>query len=131
MKHAKKALTTVIISFIIVNLVVWLIKSFLIRYGFDINFILAANCLLFVMSICSSLIFLKAIRSLNVQAFIRGIYTSMLLKLFVCMISISIYLIMLHGSINQPALFTSMALYILYTTLEVSASMKAVRNKDA
>lgn len=69
----------------------------------------------------------KGIRSPDPQKFVRGVYASMMIKMFICMIAILIYIVLNKKNINKPALFTSMGIYIFYTVIEVSGLMKAAR----
>ena len=131
MNKVNKALRSIIIVFVLVNIIVLISKNFLLQYNFNIRFLLVANCVLFMISIFSFFIQRKALMSSNPHAFVRGVYSSMLIKLFVCIIAITIYIVTSSGKVNQPALFTSMGLYILYTAVEVSGSMKALQKKDA
>ena len=121
----------VLFLFVIVNVIIFLLKDVMARHDFDINFILIANLLLFVLIGFSMMVQLRSLHSANNHAFIRGVYTSMMIRMFVCMIAVFIYIYSMSGKVNKPGLFTAMGLYILYTAVEVNALMKAVRNKNA
>jgi hypothetical protein len=111
-----KKFIPVIALFVFINLPILLFKTFLIESGFEINFLLIANALLFLLTS-------------NVNAFIRGIYSSLLLKMFVIVAAIFIYIYITGGKVNKPSLFTSMAFYLLYTFIEVVQLMKLARKK--
>ncbi len=66
--------------------------------------------------------------SAGTPAFLRSVYSAMMLKMFVCIIVFFIYA-WLAGNINQPALFASMGLYVIYTAFEVGALMSILRKK--
>ena len=130
MKHPLiKKLIHVLSLFIFVNILLLIFKSILTGYGFDVNFILGANVVLFLLSLSGFFIQTKGVRSSNINAFIRGVYSSVLLKMFIIMAAILIYILAAGGNVNKPALFTSMAIYILYTSVEVIQLMKIVRKK--
>jgi hypothetical protein len=130
MKHPLiKKLIPVLSLFIFVNILLLIFKSILTGYGFDVNFILGANVVLFLLSLSGFFIQTKGVRSSNINAFIRGVYSSVLLKMFIIMAAILIYILVAGGNVNKPALFTSMAIYILYTSVEVIQLMKIVRKK--
>jgi hypothetical protein len=112
-----------------VNILLLIFKNILTSYGFDVNFILGANVVLFLLSLSGFFIQNKGVRSSNINAFIRGVYSSVLLKMFIIMGGILIYILIAGGKVNKPALFTSMAIYILYTSVEVIQLMKIVRKK--
>lgn len=116
--------------FLIINILVFTFKSSLIRYGFDIPFLLIANVLLFLLSLFGFYIQTKGVRSANVNAFVRGLYSSLLLKMFVIVAAIFIYIFVMDGHVNKPSLFTSMAIYLVYTFIEVTQLMKIARKKN-
>jgi hypothetical protein len=53
-----------------------------------------------------------------------------LLKLFVIVAAIVIYILLLGGKVNLPSLFTAMVFYIIYTSIEVIELMKLARKKS-
>jgi hypothetical protein len=124
-----KKLIPLLSLFIFVNILLLIFKNILTSYGFDVNFILGANVVLFLLSLSGFFIQNKGVRSSNINAFIRGVYSSVLLKMFIIMGGILIYILIAGGKVNKPALFTSMAIYILYTSVEVIQLMKIIRKK--
>lgn len=129
MKENFSKFTPVIVLFIFINAAVFILKPFLQLHGFETRFLLLANLVLFVLSFSGFFIQVKASQSSNVNAFLRGIYTSLLLKIFIVIIVLGIYLFITGGKVNEPSLFTSMGLYILYTAIEVKQLMKISRRK--
>jgi len=115
--------------FILINILVFIFKSSLIALGFNIGFLLTSNVILFLLSFFGFFIQKKGVSSTNINAFIRGVYSSTLLKLFVIVIAIVIYILVMHGEVNKPSLFTAMAIYIIYTSVEVIQLMKLARKK--
>ncbi len=129
MSNSKKIFTPIIIVFIIINALVIAGKSFLINKGFDVDFLIYANLLLFAISLGGAYIQKRGLQSSNNNVFVRGVYASMMLKMFVCMFAVLIYAFMYKTQINKPSLFTSMGLYIVYTIIEVSSLSKLARKK--
>ncbi len=129
MKETFSKFAPVIILFVLINALAFILKSFLHSHGFGIRFLLIANLLLFLISFAGFFIQMKALKSSNINAFIRGVYSSLLLKIFILIIAVALYLFMTHGNVNKPSLFTSMGLYILYTAIEVKQLMKISRRK--
>jgi hypothetical protein len=72
---------------------------------------------------------MKGLRSANINAFIRGVYSSLLLKMVIIMIAVIIYIFITGGKVNKPSLFTSIGIYFLYTSIEVTQLMKIARRK--
>jgi len=127
--NTRKAFLPIVLVFIIVNGIILTGKSFLDRMGFDRDMLIMANLLFFVITIGSFLIQEKGVRAANPNAFVRSVYGSLILKVFICMIAAFIYGFLNKGQINKPALFTSLGLYILYTVVEVIVLMKSSRKK--
>jgi len=115
--------------FILINILVFIFKNSLVASGFNIGFLLTANVILFLLSLFGFFIQKKGVSSTNINAFIRGVYSSTLLKLFVIVIAIVIYILAMHGEVNKPSLFTAMAIYIIYTSVEVIQLVKLARKK--
>jgi Ca2+/Na+ antiporter len=115
--------------YILINVIVFIFKSGLQSYGFDTRFLLIANTILFFISLSGFLIQAKGLKSTNTNAFIRSVYVSFILKLFIVLIVVFAYVFLTKGKINKPSLFTSMGLYIVYTSIEVIQLMKIARRK--
>jgi len=128
-KENRKAFFPIVLLFIILNGLILTFKTFLESHGFDREFLLWANLFLFFISIGGFLLQRKGLQSPNPQAFVRGMYASMMFKMFICMIVVLIYVFLFRSKINKPGLFTAMGLYIVYTVVEVTALMKVARKK--
>lgn len=129
MREAYNKFIPVAVLFILVNAAVLIFRSFLELHGFGIEFLLTANVILFLVSFFGFIIQTKALNSININAFIRGVYSSLLMKIFIVIIVLGLYLFITRGKVNKPSLFTSMGLYIFYTFLEVMQLMKISRKK--
>lgn len=119
----------VIVLFVFINSMVFIFKSFLQLNGFEIGFLLIANAILLILSLSGFFIQLKGLKSTNVNAFIRGVYSSLLLKMVIIMVATFAYMFITSGKVNEPSLFTSMGMYLLYTSIEVTQLMKIARRK--
>ena len=124
-----KKLLPVIVFFILINALVVIFGYSLIAAGFNAGFLLAANVILFLLTCFGFFIQTKGVRSTNVHAFIRGVYSSLLLKMFVIVGAIVVYILIMSGQVNKPSLFTSMGIYLVYTSMEVIQLMKIARKK--
>ena len=114
--------------FVFFNVILLSFKEFMIKSGFDVNFILVANIILFGITILGFVIVSGQASSSNIHAFMRGVYTSFLLKMFAIITALFIF-ISLFKNVNKPAILTSMGLYIIYSATEVFQLMKIVREK--
>ena len=119
----------VIVLFVFINVMVFIFKSFLQLNGFEIRFLLIANAILLILSLSGFLMQLEGLKSTNINAFIRSVYSSLLLKMVIIMIAVIVYIFITGGKVNKPSLFTSMGIYFLYTSIEVTQLMKIARRK--
>ncbi len=124
-----KKFIPVIGLFLLINFIVFIFGGSLEEYGFNIGFLLVANALLFILTFLGFYLQTKGVRSSNVNAFIRGIYSSLLLKMFVIVAAILIYILLMGGETNTPSILASMGIYLVYTFLEVIQLMKIARKK--
>ncbi len=124
-----KKFVPVIVLFVLINLFLLVSKGFLAKNGFQLNFIFVANVILFLLSAFAFFVQTKGTASANINAFIRGIYSSLLMKMFVIVGAVLIYVFVTGGNVNKPALFVSMTIYLLYTSVEVIQLMKIARKK--
>ena len=128
-KRIVKSFLPIVVIFVILNGFFIAGKTMLARWGVDQEVVIIGNLLLFVISIVSFLLGLRGLKNPNPHAFVRSVYTSMMLKLFICIIAAFIYISMYRDNINKPALFTCMGLYLLYTFVEVSILTKLLKGK--
>jgi len=129
-KENKNAFLPVVLAFILLNGVITIFKTFLEKNGFDRDFLIIANLFFFILSLAGFFLQRKGLQSDNANVFIRGVYTSILLKLFLCIIAVTIYAFIRAKNINRPAIFFSMGLYIIYTSIEVATLMRVAREKS-
>ena len=124
-----KKFIPVIALFVLINILVFIFTKNLTAAGFNIAFLLVANLVLFILSFFGFFIQSKGVRSTNINAFIRGVYSSLLLKMFVIVAAILIYILIMGGEVNKPSLYTAMGIYLIYTSIEVIQLMKLARKK--
>lgn len=118
----------IIALFIIINIVFLVLKNNLEKAGYSVNFILIANVLLFILTWLVFFILARDATASNVHRFMRGVYSSFLLKMFIIVGALMIFIVSTGSEVNKPAILISMGLYILYTGIEVFQLMKVVRN---
>ena len=127
-----KKFIPVIGLFLLINLIVFIFFNSLKEYGFNVAFLIVANIILFLLTFFGFYIQTRGVRSTNINAFIRGVYSSLLLKMFVIVGAILVYIVALGGEVNKSSILTSLGIYLVYTFLEVVQLMKIARkNPDA
>jgi hypothetical protein len=104
-------------------------RNFLELHGFDQSVLMIGNLVVFLATTVSFLFASRGLKSTNPQAFVRSIYLSIMVKLFVCIIAALIYIFIFRNNLNKPALFTLMGLYLVYTLIEVSMLTKLLKGK--
>src|SRR5664279_2279944 len=110
----KKALTTVIYFFLLVNVCLFAFQGLLPASGINYEVLRLGNLLLFIVGCISVQMTVKALTDKNTQVFLKMIYGSFLLKFFVFALAAFIYISVYKKDVNKPALFGCLALYVLY-----------------
>jgi len=91
----------------------------------------STNLLLFAISMFSLQQQLKQSKNTNPHAMVRAVMSTVVLKLFVLGSAAIVYLYNAGENKSVNAIFLGMALYIMYTWLEVKLSLKINQaNKD-
>ena len=124
-----KKFIPVIGLFLFINMIILIFFNSLQQYGFNAGFLIVANLILFFLTFLGFYIQTKGVRSTNINAFIRGVYSSLLLKMFIIVGAIVIYILVMGEEVNKPSILTSMGIYLIYTFLEVIQLMKIARKK--
>lgn len=97
----------------------------------DFGALLSGNLLLFAISFYSFRLGIKALQHKNVHVFVRLVYISLLLKLFLLGLAAFIYIARFKQAVNKPALFGCFGLYLIYTFTEVRLVMQQSKRKNA
>jgi hypothetical protein len=127
MQNRRKPFITIIVLFVALNAFFIVGKSMLTRWGADQNILIIGNSVLFVITLISAWMAVRNLNSTNPHAFVRGVFGSITIKLFLCMIAALVYIATYKKDLNKPALFTLMGLYLLYTFLEVGSLTKLLK----
>lgn len=120
----KKLYFPLIILFVLINALSIVFKPFMLKHQIDNAVVIASNTLLFFISILSLYMQLKSVNNANPHAMVRGVMGSVVLKLFVLGTAAFLYLYAAGESKSVNALFISMALYLVYTWLEVRLALR-------
>ncbi len=97
------------------------------KYHIDLNMVIIGNIILFSVTLLSFLLYQKALLADNTQAFLRNVYSGMMIKFFVCISATFVYVLTTGNAVNRPALFILMFLYLLYTFMETALLLKRSR----
>ncbi len=96
------------------------------EWNMDGGVLLVGNELFFGLTAISYLLHIKSLRSPNAHVFVRMIYSSLIIKMMVCMVAALLYG-WLARSVNKNAILGCFILYVIYTFLEVRALMKFIK----
>ena len=124
-----KSFLPILLIFVVLSALFIVFRGRFQSWNIDADVLLWANLLLFVITLVSFLLALRGLKNPNPHAFVRSVYSSMIIKLFAGMIAATIYISIYQKGLNKPALFGSMGLYLLYTFTEVSVLTKLLRQK--
>ena|ERR1700761_3837868 len=125
-----RAFLPILVLFLVSTLLVVVMRSLLIGWNTDYRVLLAGNTLLFVVTAISFYLYSKSLQNSNPHAFVRIMYVSLLVKLFVVAAATILY-IRLAGPPNKSGILGSFAFYFLYTFLEVKILTKLLRKPAA
>ena len=128
-KRRFKEFTPIILLFVAFNGFFVAGHNMLSRWNADQDVLIIGNLFLFLITLLSFMIAQRGLKSTNPHAFVRSVYGSILLKLFLCIIVAAVYIVVFRNELNKPALFTCMGLYLVYTFLEVAALMKVLKQQ--
>ena len=124
-----KGFMPVILFYIVLNGLFITGRPLLQRWGADQDVLIYGNLFLMLITLASFLLARRGLTNPNPHAFVRAVYSSILLKLFVCLIAAAVYISIYKKDLNKPAFFTLMGLYLVYTFLEVAVLLKALKQQ--
>ncbi|MBW7914142.1 MAG: hypothetical protein H3C54_10730 [Taibaiella sp.] len=111
----KVFLASVVSLFIVLAIVFYWLRSIAPQYDFTV--LMFGNVIMAVLSLVSFFLVTKQMHS-KPDAFVRGVYASSFLKLFVCMIAIVTYAMVKKPDVHKPSLFMLFGIYAVYSAVE-------------
>jgi len=117
--------------FAIINILIFSLKSILVKFNVDSNVLLAANAIFLITNILVFLYQHKALSNPNPNVFIRSVIGGMMLKMFVCAIAVLAYVVIIGKDYNKKAVFISLFFYLIYLAVEVAILMRHNNRKNA
>lgn len=119
----------VLIFYFLLNAFLIFGKGMIKESGVNANAVMIGNTLLFLITAVSFSLARRGLNNPNPHAFVRSVYISVMLKLFICIIAAFVYISIYKSNLNKPALFICMGLYLVYTFMEVAVLMKLLKKK--
>jgi hypothetical protein len=119
------------IVFILFTMLVFLSQPVLVKYGLDKNILLIANTLFLILGIVTFRIQQKAMQNSNPNVFIRSVMSVLMIKMFVCVIAVLVYVLSYRNSYSRTSIFAGVFLYFIYLMIEVNVLLKLNNQKNA
>ena len=91
---------------------------------------MAGNLILFLVTITSLYFHVKGFLHKNIQVFFRSVYGALMIKMLICAAAVVIYALIAKPNINKPALYVCMALYFVYSFMEVRMVFRLLKQKQ-
>lgn len=99
------------------------------QWDVDVDVLIIGNLVLFAASAISFFLFTRSLNSKNAQAIVRIVYSGVLSKMMICLVTVFIYISIAGKGVNKAGIFGCMFLYLIYTTIEVVTLMKLSKQK--
>lgn len=125
----KRPFIPITLFFLFLSLLFIFFRNIFEKWGVNSSVLIFGNLLLYVVTAVTFAISYKGLNATNPHAFVRSVYGSLIIKLFVFAIAAFIYIQSAKTAVNKPALFTCMVLYLVYTFMEVSVLTKLLKGK--
>jgi hypothetical protein len=113
-----RAFLPIFVVFLVFCLLFISVPSLLQGWNTDSKVLLGGNEVLFFVTAISYWLHIKSLRNPNPHVFVRMVYSSLLVKMLVCLVAVLIYA-KLTPVVNRNAIIGSFILYIVYTFMEV------------
>lgn len=123
-------------KFVISIVTVCLLLSGLVYYlysqnpAYDFVSLLIGNIALALVSLLSFNIIKRGIRSGNPNAFVRAKMTGTMMKFFICIAILLIYIFVNDRVIHKPSIFLFLGMYVVYSAIEAVPLSKMARKND-
>lgn len=128
-KETRRLFVPVVLLFIILNAFFLIGKNLLLKYGFSQDVLIMGNLILFLVTVISLYFHLKGFLHKNIQVFFRSVYGALMVKMLVCAAAVVIYALLSRPNLNKPALYICMALYFVYSFIEVRMVFRLLKQK--
>ena len=116
-----------IVLLLAVTAVLFLFRSWLVAHQLDVSVVLGANFLLFLVTLIGAGLTTKSFSNPNLQASIRAVMLSFMIKFFVLALAAFVYIYVKRKAVNLPALYGAAFLYVLYAGVEVRLLLRALK----
>ena len=127
-RNKSRSLQLMVLVFVILNALFIAGRGMLEKRGIDQGVVLIGNVVVFAVSFIAFILTQRTLENKNPHVFVRAVYSGFIIKFFILVIAAFIYF-QLVETINKPALFVMLILYLVYTFLEVSSLLRLLKGK--
>ncbi len=120
----KYFIVIVVILFFVLSAVFYSMKIWAPDFRFGV--LMGANVIMAVLTLLSHRL-VKAQVNKRGEAFVRGVYSSSFLKLFVCIGAVLAYALINKPNVHKPTLFVLFGIYAVYSVAETLLLSKMAR----
>ncbi len=124
-----KSFLPIVLTFIAITILTLVVRPLPGEWKFSSMVLLFGNGLLFLLTAGSFLLYVRSLRTTNVQVFVRALYGSMLIKFMGCLLAVGIYAAVSRQGVNRNGILGCFVLYMLYTFLEVRILLQRTKPK--
>ena len=124
-----KSIFPLVIVFLIVAVSILIFRNNLEDKGFDWQVLSGGNLFIYLVTMISMHMLRSGLHAENTHAFLSKAYGGTLVKLFACAGGAFVYIFMSGKNLNKPSLFACMALYLVYTFVEMKVILKQSNQK--
>jgi hypothetical protein len=114
----------IIIVFLVVTVITYAFSDYLSEWGIHPMVVLGGNLVLMLATSISWVFLTRSLSNNRPAVFMRNIYLGIMMKMFICLIAALLYILRMKKEVSLGAIFTLMALYFIYTFMEISILMK-------
>lgn len=123
----KKTTYVFVLLLLMIQGVLILARTWLLSHEVNVTILSGANFLLFLVTIFSARLTANSFTNPNLQASVRAVMLSFMIKFFVLALAAFIYIYIQRKAVNLPALYGAAFLYLLYTGVEVRLLLRALK----
>lgn len=120
-----------VILFLVVSAVSVFMKDKFAAWNIDYLVVLGANTLLFLLSVLSLVLHIRALTKPNPQVFVRTVMLANIIKLLGLAAAALIYISVAKKSTSANAVFAGLFLYIVYTWVEKRATIALSKTRKS
>lgn len=127
----RSLLVVELLMFLGIYAAVFYSTTWLVQQGVSVPVVQASNMLLFILTVAATLMHGAGVNSTDGYVFYRMVMLATFLKLFIAAMAVVLYVVQTGKQKNVPAVYVAMALYMVYTVVEVTGALLLANKRDA